>query len=208
MNVLVTGATGFIGGAPHFVFVSSENVAHGIEDDSTRSKALAEEEARLLPRHLILRPTVIYGPGEARFVGRLARIALRWPVVPILGNGRNLFQFVHVDDVASIIDGALARGTTGTFTICGPDSVSYDRLVSMLMDALGIRRPVVHVRIPLVAPLARVLSPLLRNPPLTPSQLANLVPDRAHDISREVETFGYRPTTLADGLQSVAESHR
>jgi uncharacterized protein YbjT (DUF2867 family) len=65
------------------------------------------------PGATIVRPSAMFGPGDALF-GTLADIVRRLPVVPLIGGGRTRLQPVYVEDVAEAIVRMLAdRGTAG-----------------------------------------------------------------------------------------------
>ena len=69
----------------------------------------------------IFRPSVIFGPGDG-FVSLLARLVRWFPVVPVIGDGRNRFQPVAVGDVAESFARAVERPRTAgaVFEVGGP----------------------------------------------------------------------------------------
>ena len=73
------------------------------------------------PSATIVRPSAMFGPGDALF-GTLADIVRLLPVVPLIGGGRTRLQPVYVEDVAEAIVRMLAdRGTAGqTYELAGP----------------------------------------------------------------------------------------
>ena len=74
-------------GVKYFIYISTENVTQGNQDIYSRTKELAEKEVAAFSRSLIIRPTIIYGPGDSKYVGRLVNIIKKYPFVPVLGNG-------------------------------------------------------------------------------------------------------------------------
>lgn len=190
-------------GLRQFVYISSENVSQGNTDIYSRTKQLGEEEVRLLPGHLIIRPTIIYGSGDTKYIGRMVKIIRKLPLVPVLGNGRALFQFVHVNDLIAVIRKGISDHIGGVYTIAGPDSMSYDAFLRNLMTAMHVNKKLVHLPTWLLKPAAHVLNLLFKQPPLTPTQLDNLKKDRHYDISQNLQTFGYRPTPLPEGLSML-----
>jgi nucleoside-diphosphate-sugar epimerase len=74
--------------------------------DYGHSKWLAEGKvreygARGLPT-TIVRPCVIYGPGDRHFIPTILPLT-RLPVLPLAGGGRCLHDFVYVDDVTELM---------------------------------------------------------------------------------------------------------
>src|ERR1041385_3255169 len=111
-------------GVKYFIYISTENVTQGNQDIYSHTKALAEKEVAAFSPSLIIRPTIIYGPGDSKYVGRLVNIIKKYPFVPVLGNGKSKFQFVYAGDLVKVIDAGINSFITGTYTIAGPESLS------------------------------------------------------------------------------------
>jgi len=187
----------------YFIYISSENVTRGNPDIYTRTKFLAEKAVEKFNKHLILRPVVIYGPRDERYVGRLVEIMRRFPVIPILGKGNNIFQFVFIGDLVRIIDNALAKKTTGIYTIAGGTSISYKKFIYILKRELNIPKPVWHIPLWVLKPISHILNIVLKNPPLTPSQIQNLSKDHRYDLNEQEQVFSIKTTPLITGLQKA-----
>jgi len=190
-------------GTEQFVFLSTENVLQGLSDTYTKTKREAEKAVETFSRSTILRPTVIYGPGDTKYVSRLIDIVRRYPVVPVLGLGSNMFQFLYIDDLLRIVAAALDGPVFGTYLVAGPQSISYNGFMSLLFELLGKKKPTFRVPLFLLRPLTMLLDRLGDSPALTPTQLDNLRKDRTYDISKTVSAFGYVPTPLSEGLSRL-----
>ncbi|MEI6306472.1 MAG: complex I NDUFA9 subunit family protein [Deltaproteobacteria bacterium] len=90
----------------------------------------------------ILRPSLIYGPGDA-FVNMLAAQMRLSPVMPVIGNGRYRLQPIHAADVARCF--ALSLEMTETigkcFELCGNERFSFDELLDIVAAAMGKSAP-------------------------------------------------------------------
>jgi len=187
----------------HFVYISTENAEHALGDIYTVTKTMAEKEVKKFKNHTILRPTILYGPGDKKYVSRLISLIKKLPVVPILGNGKNRFQFLYIDDLLQVIMASLNRNITGTYVIAGPESGTYEDFMVTVLKELRISKPVVRIPIFLLKPIAHILDIFLSSPPLTPTQLNNLSEDREYDISDTVKLFKYTATPLETGLKRL-----
>ena len=49
----------------------------------------------------VLRPTLIYGPGDTKNLQMMINVVKKYPIVPVLGGGKFMVQPVHVEDVAA-----------------------------------------------------------------------------------------------------------
>jgi len=93
----------------------------------------------------IFRPGLVYGPGD-RVLSMFARMLLFSPVFIIPGNGRQRVQPLLVDDLAECVVMALEeRGRNRVFEIGGPETMSLNGLVKLLMDVTGRRRITIHL---------------------------------------------------------------
>jgi NADH dehydrogenase len=70
-----------------------------------------------------------------------------------------------------------------------------------IKEALGSKKPTVHVPLCLVRPAAAVMERLLPRPPVTNEQLDMLQKDNVCDIG-SLGAFGISPTTFKAGLKS------
>lgn len=153
------------------------------------TKAEAEDRVRHSSLNwTVFRPSVIYGSGDS-FFNRF-RAMSRLPVLPIVG-GRTHFQPVWVDDVArAFVMAAGNRHVSGqTFELGGPGIYTLRQLVAMLLSALGRRRLLIDLPLPLASAIA-MLCRLLPNPPLTQDQIALLRHDNVIDGDAFPTLFG------------------
>jgi uncharacterized protein YbjT (DUF2867 family) len=120
-----------------------------------------------------LRPSVIWGPGD-EFANTFARLAPFSPIIyPIVGDGQARFQPVWVEDVVSCIVGALDDpGTIGKeYELGGPEVLTLEGIERRTLAAVGARRTMVHVPLPLMRILVTLMEKLLPAPPVTRSLL-------------------------------------
>jgi len=130
-------------GARHFIYISSSAV-YGIPDhnpveegdsrapleDYGRAKNEAEDicHAFMLESEMevsVVRPRTILGPGRLGIFGVLFDWIADGASVPVLGRGDNVYQFVHVTDLADAIAEISLRSGSHTLNIGGssPDTM-------------------------------------------------------------------------------------
>lgn len=169
-------------------------------------RGVAAGEAAFLAsgrRGVMLHPTMIYGAQGEDNVRRLAALLARLPVVPLPGGGRALVQPIHQSDVTRAILAALDRGWDGphALVVAGPGAVPYSEFCRAVALAAGGRAPRI-VPLP-AAPLmaASLLTRLLPfGPAIRPAEIRRLMEDKAFDVAPMVETLGFAPIDLHDGL--------
>jgi uncharacterized protein YbjT (DUF2867 family) len=139
-----------------------------------RGERLVQEA---FPGTSIVRPSAMFGPGDALF-GTLAHLARLLPAVPLIGGGRARLQPVYVEDVAEAIARVLAdTGTAGrTYELAGPDVYTMRELSEIVLRITGRRRLLMPVPFAVAKVHARLFE-LLPNPPLTTGQVDLLKAD-------------------------------
>lgn len=153
----------------------------------------------------IFRPSLIYGPGDG-FVNLFARMSRLSPILPVMGDGQNLFQPVPVAEVARCFVGALNEPASvgKVFDVCGPERLSYDAVLDAVLHATHRRRLKLHVPMPLArlaAATLEVLFPLLRQaPPLNRDQLLMLEEDNVGEREPAAARFGLTAKPFAEGI--------
>jgi nucleoside-diphosphate-sugar epimerase len=104
------------------------------------SKLTSEQFVRAVPalRWTILRPGVVYGPGD-RAVLPLFRMATG-RIAPLVGRPDAAYTFVYVSDVVRTIVAALERTCAGATCFVGhPDPVTPRRLLETIQEVTGRR---------------------------------------------------------------------
>lgn len=148
----------------------------------------------------ILRPSIIFGPGDG-FFNRFGQMAMVAPALPLIGGGKNKMQPVYVGDVADAVIASLASHETDDqiFELGGPKAYSFKELMALTCDAIGRRRALVSVPFALMHIPASVMQ-FLPNPPLTRDQLYLLEQDNV--VGKKAKTL----SDLGISAQSV-EAH-
>jgi uncharacterized protein YbjT (DUF2867 family) len=118
--------------------------------------------------HVIFRPSFVFGP-DGGILPTFRKLAKLSPVTAIPGSGEQRIQPIWVGDVAAYFVRALDEEATigRTFELGGPDIVSWNELWDRLKQALGVRRPSLHVPMALMRANALVTERLPGNIPLT-----------------------------------------
>jgi nucleoside-diphosphate-sugar epimerase len=120
-------------------------------DDARR---LAEAEASLFAfgraravAVTVLRPTLLYGSGRDRSLGRLAEFARRWRILPLPASATGRRQPVHVDDVAEAVLACLeAPASFGLgFDLPGGEVLAFDDMVRRALARWAPGARVLHV---------------------------------------------------------------
>ena len=106
----------------------------------------------------LVAPSIVYSPGDP-WITLLGRLSLL-PALPVSGDGRATYQPVWADDAAAVTTALLnGRGADGggRVELAGPEALSYDDIVKVVLRSLGRRRRLLHVPLPVVRSGLRAL---------------------------------------------------
>jgi NADH dehydrogenase len=188
-------------GVERFVHMSQNGASSASPYRFLRSKGVAEDHVR--ESHLrwtILRPSVIFGPGD-EFVNVLARMVRLSPLIfPLPGGGRARFQPVAVGDVARATALALEKPETvgKAYALGGPAALTLRQMVERILLAMEAHRTLIDVPISVLTPLVALAQRLLPSPPVTTSLLDLLeVDNTVNDSSAAWDAFGITPSPFA-----------
>lgn len=151
----------------------------------------------------ILRASIVYGYGDHYF-SRLAGMIEKGPVVPVFGDERALSSPIHVDDLAQTIAASLEdpRAQNALLDAGGPNTLSTNATLDLLMAVLGRRRPVLHLPVPLMNAVAVGLEHL-PEPPLSRGLIAFSRFDNTSQGVNADAALGLTFRTVDEGVREV-----
>ena len=178
-----------------------------------RSKLKAETMVQeLIAREqlptVIIRFSMVYGPGDSRDILKLTRLAKKG-LFPKVGNRPKLTPLIHVNDAIHGLLLAAEKGVTGeTYLITNRDSMPFDDIRKILQRALGVTRLPLYIpegAALLVASLAERLFPLLgKVPPVSRKNMESTLADRVFSVEKAREELGFDPEV--DPVQGLKET--
>jgi uncharacterized protein YbjT (DUF2867 family) len=193
-----------INGVKRFVQMSALGARPKDASPYHTTKFAAEEELRNsgIPC-VILRPSLIFGPGSA-FVNQMANVMRTTPLVrPIPGTGKYRFRPVHVDDVVECFVQSLTGETAvgQTIDLVGGEELALDEIGDEIASCLGVRKIVLHIPMPIMKSMATLFSFLPIKAPVTQVQLRMLTEGSTADPVPMKRIFGIEPIAFRPGLR-------
>ncbi|MGZ4879403.1 MAG: complex I NDUFA9 subunit family protein [Candidatus Angelobacter sp.] len=183
-------------GIKRFVQMSALGVrANGVAAYQT-SKWKGEEEVRRsgIP-FCILRPSLIFGQGDGFVTQMMATMRSAPFVRPVPGDGTPKFRPIAIEDVTTCFLRALTTeaATDQTIDLGGADELTLNEVLAEIARCAGVRKPALHIPMPLMVAGATVAQKLLKNPPVTVDQLRMLREGSTCDIEPMRRIFGISP---------------
>ena len=181
--------------------------ALGVADDPRLHYASSKARAEAAVRDsgldwTILKPSLQFGPGDGFFniIAGLVRISPG--IVPVPGDGKSRFQPIFVGDVAAIVVRSLADpGTIGeTFELGGPRYWTYREITLEVLSALGKRRAIMPMPLPLIRLVAGAAELVHLPFPVATDQLRQLSLDNVGPLDLISSRFGFEPRPMEGAL--------
>jgi len=150
--------------------------------------------------YAILRPTVLFGKEDI-LINNIAWLLRRFPIFAIPGDGSYRLQPVFVDDLAKLaVDVGYAQENI-LWDAVGPDTFTFEEMVRLIAQTLGLNRSLIHVPPRLALSAAQFLSLFVGDVMLTPEEVDGLMAGLL--VSDEPPRC---QTRLADWLEENKES--
>jgi uncharacterized protein YbjT (DUF2867 family) len=185
-----------LSGVKRFIQMSALGVRADGPAAYQTTKWRGEEEVRKsgIP-YCILRPSLIFGPGDG-FVTQMMETMRTAPLFrPVPGSGAPRFRPIFIGDVTACFARALTAeaATNQTIELGGADELSLNQVLAEIARCAGVRKPAVNIPMPLMFAGAFFAQTLLRNPPVTVDQLRMLREGSTCDIRPMVRILGVSP---------------
>lgn len=192
-------------GVGQFIYISGAAANENSSHPGFRAKGRVERAIRESGlTYTIFRPSLVYGP-EDKVVNGLARAIRFAPAFGVPGTGKQWVQPVLVDDVAACVALAVAgRGRNQTYDIGGPDLMSFDQMMEVIMDASGHRRLLFHIPETVMRGVGALLEKLPK-PLLSRDAVTFVTADNACDNQLLLKEFGIKLTPARVGMRYLSK---
>ena len=183
-------------GIKRFINMSQNGASPDIPYRFLRSKGIAQAYvAKSGLDWSAVKPSVIWGPQD-EFANVQARLIKLTPIFfPIVGDGKATFQPVYVGDVVEAIARSIDDPSTigQEYEVGGPEVLTYEEIVKRVLKALGTRRVLIKVPVPLLRPVVAIMQAVLPVPPATTTLLDLLAVPNVVSDNALVNNFGITP---------------
>ncbi|KAL8261471.1 hypothetical protein R6Q59_025520 [Mikania micrantha] len=232
-RLIYTSSPSVVFDGKHGIFDGVESMPYPAKHNDPYSSTKAEGEALVIKANgmnglltCCIRPSSIFGPGDKFLVPTLVAAARKGKSKYIIGDGKNMYDFTYVENVAHAhvcAERALASGGTVSkraageaYFITNMEPIRVWEFMSLILVGLGYERPKTKIPAFIMMPIAyliqgiyHVLAPYgMRVPHLTPSRIRLLTCNRTFSSLKANDRLGYRPLVpLQEGLKRTIESY-
>lgn len=153
----------------------------------------------------IIRPSMIYGPGDNKNIGWLIKILKRLPIVPLPGGGNFGRQPVYVDDICQIVLKLVnKRFPQKIFEVHGYQYITLAKMVKTINKQLSSPKLIFPVPIFMLIATFWLAEKILPNPKFTVDQIKSLVSGEKFKGDKWWQIFDIIPTSFETGISKMA----
>ncbi|ANU10118.1 hypothetical protein BBH88_07275 [Planococcus antarcticus DSM 14505] len=165
------------------------------------------ENSYINTNYIILRPTMIYGNHRDHNMHKLINFINKSPLFPVFGDGSALMQPVHVEDLADVTISAYQSELVlnEDFDISGGSIVTYNEVLSYIINGLDKKTKLVHIPIKLAILGAKIIKRVVLKPIISVEQVERLQEDKAYSHEKAKKLLDYYPRSFETGILQEIE---
>ena len=154
--------------------------------------------------YVILRPSMIYGPGDTKNIGWLIKIISKLPAIPLPGGGHFGRQPIFVVDICKIVLKLIAKNYgKKIFEIHGIEYVPMWKMIKVITKRMKKSKLTFPIPIFFLKASFWVLEKILPNPKFTSDQIDSLTSGEKFKGDQWPEIFDIIPTGFEAGIAKM-----
>lgn len=189
------------------ILFSSASVTSLRQDPYSKTKK--EQEQLILKSKIeciIIRPSMMYGPGDTKNIGWLIDLIKRLPIVPLPGHGSFGRQPVYIGDISQVVLKLLkSNKNKQIYEIHGAQYIPLKNMVETINETFKLRKIIIPVPIVSLKIAIFLMEKILPNPKFTSDQIDSLISGERFQGEEWAKTFGIIPTKFKYGIQVMAK---
>lgn len=174
-----------------------------------KAKAISEEFIRQSGVNFtIIRTGIVYGPRDG-FTTGIYRLLRGFPVFFWMpGDGEVLLQPLWIDDLINCLSWSMDdQGSINkTIEIGGPEYLSFNQIVMLVMMISGVQRKILHVPPPYLRGLTVLLESIFTGLPVSIYWLDYFSANRTCSLDTIPRIFGLLPSRMSKRLDYLKEA--
>jgi nucleoside-diphosphate-sugar epimerase len=215
-KVVITSTAGVFGpsldGCVHENTVKKTECFTEYEKTKTQADSLALSYIEKGLHTVMVCPTRVYGPGlikESNSTTRMIQLYIkgRWRIIP--GSGKNIGNYVYIDDVVKGHMLAMEKGLAGEKYILGGENISYSGFFKTLKKVSQKDSALFKLPLSIMLFLSFLMKCLAEwfniYPLITPKMVKKLTCDWVVSSDKAVRELGYSPLSLEKGIKKTVD---
>jgi len=154
--------------------------------------------------YLILRPSMIYGPGDNKNIGWLINIIKKLPIIPLPGGGHFGRQPIFIDDISRIVLKLIyGNYANKIFEIHGYEYIPLSKMVKVIVKKSHKSKIIFPIPLFFLNWTFWLGEKLLPNPKFTQDQIKSLISGEKFSGDKWWKIFDIIPTSFEAGVEKM-----
>ncbi|HXH54256.1 MAG TPA: NAD(P)H-binding protein [Gammaproteobacteria bacterium] len=185
------------------IHLSALGADEGVDTPYAQSKLKFEKYLQSIDYNwIVLRPSLVYGSGSFGGTSLFRALAsLPW-IIPVVGSGTQLFQPIHIRELAKAVKISVENTTLSkqTINVVGPQTITIEALFKTLRQWLGFGvGRVIHIPLKLIH-LGAYLGDWFTDIPINTTSYKMISHDNVADVDRFIKLIGFIPSRFEENL--------
>ncbi|MFA6296267.1 MAG: NAD-dependent epimerase/dehydratase family protein [Patescibacteria group bacterium] len=184
-----------------FIFFSSITAKRNDTVAYSESKKRAEEKIKKYNKpYLIIRPAWVLGK-DSRSTKKFISYLKKFPILPIIGNGKTLLQPIYIDDLIEITNTLSFNNfeTNKSIEIAGKYPVAYEEFINYFLKRMAINKSKIHLPISICKQIAK------HSNLLSLDAVSDFANNTIADISYLKKAYNFTPLDYKEIINKIVE---
>src|SRR4030042_2200826 len=190
----------------HFINISSQSTKirkKGVYAITKNKSDKIVESSNL--NYTILKPSLVYGPGYKGLFAKIKSTISLIPFVPIFGNGKTLFNPLHVDDLCSLIEKTANDKTSfkKIYDIGSKKKISYNKFYTLTLKYLGKNAKLMHIPIFVGVIMGKLMTKFMKTPFFYVDNVLGSTQNAGCNPKEILSKYKYNPLEIKEGMEKI-----
>jgi nucleoside-diphosphate-sugar epimerase len=152
--------------------------------------------------YTIIRPSMIYGNHQDGNIHLLVKLLNKFPIFPIVGEGKGLMHPIYAKDLAILLLTTLLnerKTRNKEYDVAGKHPIAYKKLLSTISEAIGKKRFFIHIPYSLALFIGRI-GDYIPNRIISYEKILRLEEDKHFDYSKAKEDLSFSPLSFEEAI--------
>ena len=151
---------------------------------------------------------MIFGLKNDNNIEKIIKWLKKFPIFPVIGNGKTLYQPIHYFDLRDIIIKVFKTGNLEgkKIIIGGKESIEYQEMINIIKQKINSKSFVIKLPQNFIYIIVKIINSILRvNLPIEQIQNAHI--HRNIDNNEAIKILNYEPKSFETRLEESLKKH-
>ncbi|OGC45135.1 hypothetical protein A2V49_02645, partial [candidate division WWE3 bacterium RBG_19FT_COMBO_34_6] len=190
----------------HFINISSQSTKirkKGVYANTKIESDKIVESSGL--NYTILKPSLVYGPGNKGLFSKIKAAISLIPFVPIFGSGKTLFNPLHVDDLNILIEKIIndKSAFNKTYDIGSKNKISYNTFYLLTLRYLKKNAKLVHIPVFVGVFMGKIMTKFMKTPIFYVDNVLGSTQESNCNPKEILTKYKFSPLKIKDGMEKI-----